>query len=586
MSEQLSVTDHDLGAVSPLTGETPLPEGERVDGHNGLSAVEESPSKLAISTRGRSLGSTTQAGDPSLTDETVTDSFLDIVRASGRIKLDLASLAVDRTEHIKRRCGGIEAGCPACIAQKTLFDTQREVARCLNAATRLCWRVDADTLDHALVCGQPVPKGAEWKPDRARMLTQLRSVVPGTASGTAKLTADQLVNAAGNLYTYPMIRLLAPGLSSSIAATLARTAENKWRQERWDILVRQSRRPPHYAQTTPIPIPAQVVRVLRDGDEYRVCFTLRTDSARQGSKKEFEWPIQGYDGHLRNILEGMIEGTYRMGSMSIEQDRLRPGRWYAKFAYTRRVDKCERDTLHAVGVNRGVTVFLAAVAADGARWLYDGRDIVAYLKQIQRRRQEYQRDSKASARWGHGRSRTLKPTLALQGKAERWRETKCQTIGRQFAKWVKEHGYTAVYIEDLSGVRDSPHEKLRSKSKHVWDMIQEWPFYKLQQAIQSCLEEYGILVTVVPAGRTADYPGGISETCPSCGSVSPGYMHLKTRTFECTACGHREHLDVAAAKNVLSRGIGGVPNPKNGTSRKPPRKPAKGKGDKKKGRER
>lgn len=571
MSENLPVA---------LTGPTPRPEGEEGARHTG-SAGEESRAPLANESRGSSSGSTTQAA---------TGRLLDIVRASSRIRLDLADLAVDRAEHIKRRCGGVEAGCPACLARRDLGQTQRLVAAALNAATRLCWRVDADTYDACMLKEGRAPKGAEWKPNPERMLTVLRSVVPG-ANGAAKLVAEQLVNTNGNLYTYPLVRLVAPGLSSNICATLARNAERKWQQERFDALVRQIRRPPHYLTTVPIPIPAAAVSVTAGPDDtYIFSFSLVAGAHNKG-KKQFNWPLKAHDAHIRNILQGLVAGTIRMGEVKLDQDRRRPGRWYVRFSYTRQIQIGPERRAHVVGVNRGINCFLAAVGSDGDRWLYDGKDIVAYLKQTQRRRREYQRDSKASSRWGHGRTRTLKPIFVLQGKAERWRQTKCQTIARQFALWVQKNGYTQVYLEDFSGIRDALPEKLEG-GKRVWDMVQEWPYYQLGQKMVSCLEEIGVGVTVVS-------PEGISQICPVCGARSAEHIDLRHRKFKCLSCGHKEHLDTAAARNTLARGASGDTlearqaanaagkagpgSGKKGGARKPPRKTPRSNGNGKTG---
>src|SRR5512143_652107 len=138
------------------TGQTPLPEGEEIARHCG-SAEEESRAGLANDSSGSSAGSTTGIAAGS--------TLRDIVRASARIRLDLADLAVDRQEHIKRRCGGVEAGCPACLARQGLFDAQRACVTAMNAATRFCWRIDADTYDAYVIAHGCAPQGADWKPN-------------------------------------------------------------------------------------------------------------------------------------------------------------------------------------------------------------------------------------------------------------------------------------------------------------------------------------------------------------------------------------------------------------------------------------
>jgi transposase len=212
-------------------------------------------------------------------------------------------------------------------------------------------------------------------------------------------------------------------------------------------------------------------------------------------------------------------------------------------------------------INLGMTCFLAAVVSSGERWLYDGHDIGAFLKQTQRRRRQYQNDSKASARWGHGRTRTLQPIEKLQGAAERWRETRNQTIARRFVEWLVAHNVTELIIGDFTGIRDALPEKLKG-GKFVWDLIQEWPFFDLQTRIVSCAEEAGMRVTQRDVERA-------SQTCTFCGHVDPLSVKLKQRIHHCTKCGEKKHVDVSHCEVLLQRDAAGVPSkPKKGKKKK------------------
>jgi transposase len=256
---------------------------------------------------------------------------------------------------------------------------------------------------------------------------------------------------------------------------------------------------------------------------------------------------------------------------------LRRRKWYVTIAY-KKLAPVIAPSERVAAINRGMCCFLMGVTHDGEQWRYDGNDIESYLKQMQRRRRSYQYDSKASNRWGHGRARTLRPIETLQGKAERWRQTKCQTIARRFARWCEERQITLVKLEDFSGIRDGLPEKLEG-GKFVWDRIQEWPYFQLETRIASCLEEVGIAIERVPAHF-------ISQRCPACGDVRPENTDLRRRRLKCQACGWSRNLDVAAAMNVLIRGgdesdsagNGSGAKGRNGTARKPRGKSWKGNG--------
>ena len=48
-------------------------------------------------------------------------------------------------------------------------------------------------------------------------------------------------------------------------------------------------------------------------------------------------------------------------------------------------------------------------------------------------------------------------------------------------------------------------------------------------------------------------PKYTSQTCPVCQHRSKDNRQTQAE-FECVLCGHKEHADVAAAKNILERG--------------------------------
>ncbi len=55
-------------------------------------------------------------------------------------------------------------------------------------------------------------------------------------------------------------------------------------------------------------------------------------------------------------------------------------------------------------------------------------------------------------------------------------------------------------------------------------------------------------------GQGGNQGGSCAGTCPSCGHVAPENVDLKGWCVKCVKCGHRRHLDVAAAWNVKVRG--------------------------------
>lgn len=468
-----------------------------------------------------------------------------------RLRVDLAHLAVDPKEHIHGRCGGKEQ-CPACQARDLLRKRRNDVAHLLNAAMRMHWLVDALLIDRYRLESGATPKGKEqWNDNEKEIATAVR-IVCGSRSDieqTIREAAKKSDRGSSYLYTYPVLRRMMPWLASGITASIAQTAQKKWQSVRTDALLIQKLAPPHYKNTVPIPLRSADYSLRPKGDAYEMAFSLSASTERKG--REFSLKIEARDDRQEELLAALTGGNVRLGAASLAEDRLRPGRWYLTFSYRKRVPKTEATG--SAALNKGLTCFLAAVTHGGEQWVHDGDEIEAYVRQTERRRKEHQRQLKASGRGGHGRIRSLQPIEVLSGKAERWRQTRCQTIARRFVSWLVTKKIRRLYIDDFSGIRDQPPERLDG-GKWIWDRIQSWPAYQLQTRIESCCEEVGI-EAIVRTPRHPDHPEkGIQITCPRCAHASAENLDYRKRRFRCVECKFTRHMDVAASMNNLAWG--------------------------------
>jgi transposase len=521
-----------------LTGLIPQPESDQVAEHAG-SAGEESLATLAKRTSSAAApradadlsGDEQQPADqptaPSAEQE--ADKQFKIVRATTRLRVDFSIIEKRVSKDV------------ADQARLALRDGQRMAITVANVIMRAVVRDDTAALDAFLVENGRAPLSKEWP-------------FP-TVKG------------------YQLGRAVCPRLSTGIVSAIDRMVHSKWRQSRYDALVRQTCSPPHYRTGGTFPVRAQevTIRKIEDG-LYGVALAIH-----DGRGVRFEIPVEMRDEHQNHVLAMLATGKWKHGNVVIEQDRIRKSRWYLRVGYTRFVEK--RVEGIAGSINKGINAFFAAYTADGDELIEDGNQIEAYLKQVQRRRRSYQHALQMSLRGGHGRKRTLRPIKPLEEKAERWRRTMCQTMARQLARWFSARKVNVVYIDDMTGIRDGEPEKLEG-GKAVWNRIQEWPYYQFQMRLTSCLEEEGIRAVIVPAVY-------ISQRCPQCGTVNKDNRDLRTWRLRCQneACNYVRHLDVAAAQNVLARGeaisAGGTGEfdelakegaPKRGGARKPRRK--------------
>jgi hypothetical protein len=486
-----------------------------------------------------------------LSPSVASSTDIEIVRATCKLQLDLSDLCETdeaRDAHRRRACagGGGDGGsptCPACVAAKTLRTVRRDCARIANVSMRLRWAADAELVDRYQIAHGRAPKGKEW--EETDLSQAIERVTSGMAPGERALLLERCTraSAAGKkvLYPYPLLCHMAPNIAAGIVSAVDQAVMQKWNETRWASLVQMDKSPPHYNWVNPIPLRKADVKLQHvEGKRFLLSFSVSSkDAGRRG--KEFSIPIYARDDYQMGLLTILSSDAARMGALQITEDRKRPGRWYARIAYRKLAARS--TAIKAAAINKGLICFLAAATEGGEKWMYDGADIEAYLKQVQARRQRYQRQVKASNRIGHGRTRTLRPIEHLQGQGEAWRDTRCQTIARRFVGWLITEGVGRLYIDDFSGIRDQPPEGLM-RGESIWARIQEWPFYKLQMKVISCCEENGIETVI-------RNPKHISGTCPKCRSREVKFVK---RRLHCTACKHVVHWDVGASQINLQDG--------------------------------
>ena len=467
-----------------------------------------------------------QAADGDETGAPDTDLEFELSRATTRFALDLRVLSAVAPKGLKRTLSEEEKNVrSALVTASTLATTAR------NVAMRTLYRRDSEIYD-----------------------TWLKTH-PGEKPRVGDVTYAKA-------YSYQVIRASVPLLASGMSATLAREVDRKWVGDRFSVLVAQEKSPPHYRVGQPFPVRSQDAKWTWDPASKHAVAVVQLFSGG-APVKAFNLPIEARDTHQREILAKLASGEWKVGEVRIERDRLRPAKWYMRVSYKRKVPKVLTGL--SAAINRGMKCFLVALIEGGETWVYEANDIEAYLKQIQRRRREYQYGVKASNRVGRGRPRALKSIEHLAGKAERWRQTRCQVIARRLAKWLADRKVSRVYLDDFTGIRDSPPETLIGTAysqKYIWERIQEWPYYQLGMRLKACLNEYGI--------ETEDQdPSFNSMRCPVCGSTEQANKDLVNWKLRCQKCGrYTRHLDIAFCQNALdkARGVVAPPMPPTNTN--------------------
>jgi len=524
---------------------------------------EKAPADYGIAGEA-TAGALTKNGRKATTPPTgVSEPVVSITRATTRIQIDVSRVCNDPAAHIRSRgsehCkGGGDDGnttCLACVLAKQLREVQWEARRAANAALRLLYRVDSGVVDRSILDRGRPPKGAEWS---EIAVEHVRAAIGIELAPMVSDLVKQATSGKRYVYLYPFVRKISPEITAGMASAIARQVEQRWRQDRWDVLVRESKSPPHFTDTYPMPVRAQDSSLAHlGGDEYELSFSLRS-----GRGQGWRIPIKARDDHMRHVLRTLTSGNAKIGQLFLTPDRLRPGRWYARISYTKQVQAAPKQGV-VLAVRPGMVALITAVTSTGRYWSFYGDDIEHHLDVIQAQRRRLQGTSKVSGRVGHGRNRTLQPTQRLRMGHERWVDTWIRTRMARLVEWALAEGVVKVFMPDFSGIRDTAPEKLKW-GKWVWDRIQEWPRYRIQQTLIGLFEEHGIQVV---AGIDPEHG------CSQCGATGESVsvdISRKKRRLVCKHCGYKQQLDLALVQMCLRRGeqLNGSEPPKPASSRK------------------
>jgi len=194
---------------------------------------------------------------------------------------------------------------------------------------------------------------------------------------------------------------------------------------------------------------------------------------------------------------------------------------------------------NAVGIDRGITATLALSTGN----LYASP---AALTQLDRKARKA---AKALARKRKGSARREKAKRKLgkiKAKAARvrahWAHERTTEIADTFGTVAIEALAVRNMMRSARGTADQPGWNVRAKAglnrsiaERGWHQIERFLDYKLA-------ERGGKLVKVNPAFT--------SQTCACCGTVDKASRESQAR-FVCRSCGHEDHADVNAARNIL-----------------------------------
>ena len=172
------------------------------------------------------------------------------------------------------------------------------------------------------------------------------------------------------------------------------------------------------------------------------------------------------------------------------------------------------------------------------------------------RRQGPRKGKAPSKRW-------LKARDALRRFDQRWRWKRRDFIHKATTRLIREN--QAISIEDLKvkNMTASAKGKGRAAKAGLNRAILAQSWGEIRRQLTYKAERTGVRLLVVDPAYT-------SQKCAVCGHVERGNRKTQER-FRCVRCGHADHADINAAKNIKAAGL--AASACGGDVRRPPLAP-------------
>ena len=215
------------------------------------------------------------------------------------------------------------------------------------------------------------------------------------------------------------------------------------------------------------------------------------------------------------------------------------GKWYVTVCCEIEAPEIE-DNGAAAGVDMNVRQ-VAVAMGDGAE-IIDAPDASLLETRLKRNQRRLSRQRKGSRRRMRTKLRIQKLHRRIAGTRRNWQHHASRQIAGRASTVAVEKLNTRGMTKSAKGTAEAPGANVRAKSGLNREILRTgWHGLKAMLSYK-CRE----LIEVDPAYT--------SQACSSCGAVDKA--NRKGREFKCVACGHADHADLNAARNILASGIG------------------------------
>ena len=226
---------------------------------------------------------------------------------------------------------------------------------------------------------------------------------------------------------------------------------------------------------------------------------------------------------------------------------LKAGHWYVSFLVEDGILTSEHHAGTPVGIDRGVKVAATTSAGEFHDRKFATAGETARYRRLQQRLARARKGSR-------NRRRSLAAMNKIMGRvADRRSDFAAQAASRLTTR------HSVVVLEDLhtrnmtvsaKGTTAEPGRRVRQKTG-LNRAILDKGWHRLELALVNAARYTGTQIVKVNPAYT-------SQTCNRCKNVDAKNRKSQA-VFACTACDHRDHADVNAAKNILSAAGYAVP---------------------------
>ncbi len=207
-------------------------------------------------------------------------------------------------------------------------------------------------------------------------------------------------------------------------------------------------------------------------------------------------------------------------------------------------ESAKTPTTDFLGVDLGV----ANIATDSDGDRHSGESIEACRVRLHNQRRALQKAAAGRKRRGLRPKAIRRKLKSLAGHETRFRRNINHIVSKTLVAKAKGTG-RGIALEDLKGLRNRTRFRKRQRAK-----MGGWAFHQLRAFVEYKARQAGVEVVVID-------PRNTSRECPACGHIAKANRPSQAE-FCCVVCGHTDHADVNAARNIASRARAAVNRPK------------------------